>query len=148
MRAMTAVLLVNFLFAACSQANTANVQPVVLSRVYDLEVSTTGFQAFLIVHEPLRPNTKDSVWSKSDGWSECTPLNRRGRTRCDGFELRAANGAIIGTYEVCDTTGVPQTRTVTDLTTGETRQETVRVDRTHCSPVSVTVTARGLRKSE
>jgi len=148
MRNMMAVLLVDLLFAACSQPNTANVQPLVLSRVYDLEVSTTGFQAFLIVHEPLAPNTKDSVWSKSDGWSECTPLNLRGTTRCDGFDLRATNGAVIGTYEVCDTTGVPQTRTVTDLTTGETRQETVRVDRTHCSPVSVTVTARGTAKSE
>ena len=148
MRSAMALLAPLLVVVACSQQPAAtSIEPVVFAHIYGLEVSATGFQAMLIEHEPLRANTKDSVWSKNHGWSECTPLQRRGRMWCGGFDVRATDDGIIATYELCRSTTVPVTRTVTDLTTGVAREETVRENRTHCSPVPVTVTALGSRNS-
>ncbi len=138
MRFSAFALIVMLGLNACSpQAQGGETHPEVFSQIYRLEIPTTGESAIFIVHQPLAPNTKDSIWTNSGGWYECKPLHRHGVTSCGKFEFREANDGIIATFQQCRSTSVPGWRTVTDFTTGESYRESTRVTRTECSTVPV-----------
>ena len=144
---MVVLLAALVLTAACASARIGDdAAPKIMYAVWDLEVPVAGVEATLIVHDPVDLIVRDTILASGGDVYECVPLLRTGSTRCGPFALQMTNDGIIGTYEYCHSTEVPVTRTVTDLTTGVSRQVTVRETDTDCSDVPVTAERRTLER--
>lgn len=136
MRICCSVLMVSVLLSACSQHpdTTNEVQPIVLAQIYKLEVALNSYQAMLIVHQPLRAETRDSIWSHADGWTVCDPLHGGGVIQCGGFELLATDDAILASYEFCRDRRGHGSWIRSQMNTDDERKS-------HCSAFPVTVTS-------
>ncbi len=73
---------------------------------------------------------------------ECAGIMRAGSLSCGDFSFKAADNRLHGTFRQCHVTIVPITRTVRDMTTGETREEIVEVERADCANVMMLLEKR------